>query len=69
MAITSQLLRPAGAVGEVLLADWGGAGLPKPSLVKPVVATLEQALVLRKLGTLQQVDVQSVRQALQQIIG
>jgi mRNA interferase MazF len=69
MAITSQLLRPAGAVGEVLLTDWGGAGLPKPSLVKPVVATLEQALVLRKLGTLQQADLQSIRQAFQQIIG
>ena len=69
MAITSQLLRPVGAVGDVLLADRSGAGLPKPSLVKPVVATLEQALILRKLGTLQQADLQSVRDALKQIIG
>ena len=38
MALTSQVLRPAGTIGEVLLTDWKGAGLPKPSLVKAVVA-------------------------------
>ena len=31
MAVTSQILRPAGALGEVLISDWQGAGLPKPS--------------------------------------
>ena len=35
MAVTSQILRPAGALGEVLIADWQGAGLPKASLLKP----------------------------------
>lgn len=29
MAVTSQILRPAGALGEVLISDWQGAGLPK----------------------------------------
>jgi mRNA interferase MazF len=48
MAITSQILRPAGALGEVLLSDWHGAGLPKASLIKPVIA-IEQRLILRKL--------------------
>ena len=69
MAITSQVLRPAGAIGDVLLADWKGAGLPKASLVKPVIATLEQSLVLRKLGTFQNADLQSLRTALQKIMG
>src|SRR5438132_10893877 len=43
MAVTSQILRPAGALGEVLISDWQGAGLPKASLIKPVVATIEAA--------------------------
>src|SRR6478735_1551981 len=49
MAVTSQILRPAGALGEVLIGDWQGAGLPKASLIKPVLATIEQRLILRKL--------------------
>ncbi|MGH6972720.1 MAG: type II toxin-antitoxin system PemK/MazF family toxin, partial [Caulobacteraceae bacterium] len=35
MAITSQL-RPTPALGEVWLRHWQGAGLLKPSAVKPV---------------------------------
>ena len=53
----------------VLVNDWKSAGLPKASLVKPVVATLEQLLILRKLGSLEEPDLHAVRSALQQIIG
>jgi mRNA interferase MazF len=67
MAVTSQILRPAGALGEVLISDWQGAGLPKASLIKPVLATIE--LILRKLGALQGDDVQALRSALRQILG
>lgn len=69
MAVTSQILRSAGALGEVLIADWQGAGLPKASLLKPVLATIEQGLILRKLGALQGSDVQALRSALRQILG
>ena len=69
MAVTSQILRPAGAIGEVLISDWQGAGLPRASLSKPVLATMEQRLILRKLGALQSDDVQALRTALQQILG
>ena len=69
MAVTSQILRPAGAIGEVLIGDWQGAGLPKASLIKPVIATIEQGLILRKLGSLQTGDVQALRSALRQVIG
>ena len=34
MAVTSQILRPPGALGEVLIGDWQGAGLPKASLIQ-----------------------------------
>jgi mRNA interferase MazF len=69
MAVTSQILRPAGALGEMLISDWRGAGLPKPSLIKPVLATIEQRLILRKLGGLQGADIPALRAALHQIIG
>ena len=69
MAVTSQILRPAGALGEVLISDWQGAGLPKASLIKPVLTTIEQRLILRKLGALQGDDIQALRSALRQILG
>ena len=69
MAVTSQILRPAGVPGEVLIGDWQGAGLPKASLIKPVIATIERRLILKKLGVLQGDDVEALRSALQQILG
>ncbi len=69
MAVTSQILRRAGAPGEVLISDWQGAGLPKASLVKPVLATIERGLVLRKLGALQAPDIAALRAAFRQILG
>ena len=69
MALTSQILRPAGAPGEALISNWQGAGLPKASLIKPVVATLERGLILRTLGALQGADVEALRTALRQILG
>jgi mRNA interferase MazF len=69
MAVTSQLLRPAGAVGEVLITGWQEAGLPKASLIKPVLTTIEKRLILRKLGELQEPDRTAQRQALTAILG
>ena len=68
MAITSQL-RSAAALGEVWLRHWQGAGLLKPSAVKPVIATLEQGLVIRQLGVLDAADQGALRTAIGQIIG
>jgi mRNA interferase MazF len=69
MAVSSQILRPSGALGEVLIGDWQGAGLPKSSPIKPVLATIEQRLILRKLGALPGGDIQALRSALRQILG
>lgn len=68
MAVTSQAL-PAGSVGEVQVKDWKGAGLIKPSVVKPVLTTIEQALVIRRLGRLKENDQAALRQALTAILG
>jgi mRNA interferase MazF len=68
MAVTSQL-RPVAALGEVWLHDWQNAGLLKPSAVKPIIATLEQGLVIQKLGALTSEDRDALRRGLGHIIG
>ncbi len=68
MAITGQI-RPRPALGEFTIADWKTAGLIAPSAVKPVVATIETRLILKKLGQFQQADVRSLRTSLDQILG
>jgi mRNA interferase MazF len=68
MAITSQL-RPSPAFGEVWVEAWQAAGLLKPSAVKPVLATLEQSLVLRPLGKLGAKDQAALKKAIAEILG
>ena len=68
MAVTSQQPQTL-FVGEVQVQDWRGAGLLKPSVLKPVVTTIDSALILKKLGQLTAADQALLRQALAQIIG
>lgn len=68
MAVTSQA-RPGSAVGESAVERWQDAGLLKPSVVKPVLATIDRDLILRKLGTLRDDDRGAVRSALSAIFG
>jgi len=68
MAITSQM-RPSPSFGEVWLRDWKESGLLKPSAVKPVLATFERALIIRKLGAIAGDDQRNVIETLKQIIG
>jgi len=64
LAITGQMRTPLG-FGEALIQDWQAAGLLKPSVLKPVLTTIEQRLVRRTMGMLSPTD----QQTLQQIIG
>ena len=50
MAVTSQV-QPENRF-DTPLQDWQQAKLLKPSVVKPVIATIEQGLVIRRLGRL-----------------
>jgi mRNA interferase MazF len=68
MAITSQF-RPSPPLGEVWLGHWQAAGLLKPSAVKPVFATIERSLVIRRLGTLAVADQTDLKTAIAEIIG
>ena len=68
MAVTSQL-RPSPAFGEVWIGEWRQAGLIKPSAIKPVFATIEQRMVVRKLGTLRAGDQETLRLAIDEVVG
>jgi mRNA interferase MazF len=52
VAAVSSRVRMPSSFGEVTLGDWMGAGLLAPSVVKPVLATIEKGLILRHLGRL-----------------
>jgi mRNA interferase MazF len=68
MAVTSQQSAIL-SVGEVQVHDWRAAGLLKPSVLKPVLSTIDPALVIKKLGRLAPTDQTALRQALAQILG
>ncbi len=68
MAITSQVRATAG-LGEVRIADWQAANLLKPSVIKPVFATIERGLVIRSLGNLQEPDQALLREAITASLG
>jgi mRNA interferase MazF len=68
MPVTSQL-RAATAFGEVWIGDWKTANLLKPSAIKPVIATIEQTLVVKRLGHLQPADVSQLRAAIAAVLG
>jgi len=68
LAVTSQV-RPQAALGEAAVAKWKEAGLLRPSVLKPVVATIERGLVLRKLGRLAEEDRAALRKVLEEIVG
>jgi mRNA interferase MazF len=68
MAVTGQM-KPAATFGEVIVAQWKDSGLLKPSVIKPVLTTVEKSLVLRKLGRLQKEELQALQEALRDILG
>lgn len=68
MAITSQI-RSASIPFDMGIDDWQIAGLLKPSAVKPIFATLEQTLILARLGALAPQDQSALRDAIAALLG
>ena len=68
MAVTGQVIASL-SMGEVVIQDWQQAGLIKPSVIKPVLTTIEKELVFRKLGRLTQQDRGTLRLVLSTILG
>ena len=67
MAITSQFNASAN-FGEIIITDFKSAGLFKSSVIK-LITTIEKNLIIRKLGKLQQSDLDNLRRAIQLILG
>ncbi|MEJ2693185.1 MAG: type II toxin-antitoxin system PemK/MazF family toxin [Candidatus Thiodiazotropha sp.] len=68
MAITSQMRQPL-TFGEYLLRDWQQARLLKPSVLKPLIATIEQKRIIKTMGQLSPADRQGLQRTLQTILG
>jgi len=68
MAVTSRM-RATPAFGEFEVVEWKKAGLILPSVAKPVLTTIEKKLVIRKLGSLQRADRESLQASLRAILG
>ncbi len=68
MAITSQI-RASLDFAESLVQDWQAAGLLKPSVVKPVFATIERTLVIKLLGRLSRADQTNLRHSIAACVG
>ena len=68
MAITSQIGSSI-SFGELHIIDFSAAGLIKPSVIKPVISTIEKGLVIRKLGQLQDSDCQNLINLIKTIFG
>jgi mRNA interferase MazF len=68
MAVTSQIRQPL-ATGEFILEDWQAVGLAKPSVLKPLIATLEQSQIVRVIGQLSAADRAGLEQVIQTILG
>ncbi|MCF6264584.1 MAG: hypothetical protein L3J24_13495 [Xanthomonadales bacterium] len=68
MAITSQI-RNTLTTGETILQDWQHAGLLKPSLLKPLIATLEQNQIVKTLGQLSSTDLNGLEKSIRIILG
>ncbi len=68
MAITSQI-RLNLSTGEYVLQNWQAAGLAKPSIIKPLIATLEQTQIIRSLAKPTSPDESALRRLLAEILG
>jgi mRNA interferase MazF len=54
--------------GDVVVESWREAGLLKPSAIKPVIATIEQSLTIKQLGSLSPEDIALLKQMFASII-
>ena len=68
MAITSRI-RQILAMGEAALHDWQQAGLIKPSVMKPLIMTLEKGKIIQSIGKLSDKDRLQLNDCLMTIIG
>jgi mRNA interferase MazF len=54
---------------DIPVQDWQPVKLLKPSVVKPVIATVEQGLVIKRLGRLTEKDRHALVEGLRRVLG
>lgn len=64
----SSNLGPLAHPGDHVVANWGGAGLLYPSIVKATPHTIDAALALKKIGALRPAGLAAVEHGLRQIL-
>jgi mRNA interferase MazF len=68
LAVTGRT-RDTADYGEHSIEDWRAAGLLKPSVIKPLIATIEKSMVRKVLGQLAMIDLVAASRCLAAIIG
>lgn len=68
MAITSKQKQDADPL-TLKLKNWEIAGLLKQSCIKPVMATIEKNIIVKKLGHLPPEDLQPLEHLIQKVLG
>lgn len=54
---------------DVAVADWRAAGLLRPSVFKPIFATLKQTMIGKRLGSLSTADLAALKKLIGDTIG
>jgi mRNA-degrading endonuclease toxin of MazEF toxin-antitoxin module len=67
VALTTNL--DATRFGDCMLADWGAAGLPRPSKAKGSLHTIERSAVEKQYGTLSAGDLRRLRESIKLVLG
>ncbi|MCR9131080.1 MAG: type II toxin-antitoxin system PemK/MazF family toxin [bacterium] len=67
MFLTSNL-KTAPKLGDHLISDWKGAGLPKPTISRMKFATIEKKLILKKIGQIKSADVNTIKSKLKSFL-
>jgi mRNA interferase MazF len=68
MAITSRIHEPL-LTGEAKIGEWKASGLLKPSVFKPLIATVEKEQIIKVLGKISQSDGLRLTEIIRAIIG
>ncbi|MCI4625151.1 MAG: type II toxin-antitoxin system PemK/MazF family toxin [Candidatus Magnetoovum sp. WYHC-5] len=68
MAITSQIYK-TDTIGVCVIKNWQQAGLFMQSAIKPAISTIEQIIVIKRLGKLAHEDILSMDLALMKLLG
>jgi mRNA interferase MazF len=50
--------------GDYLLQDWQESGLPKPSLIRMKYATIESQIIIKKIGSLTDFDIENLKSSI-----